>query len=382
MDAPYPPNSFSVRGFVVSEDAGRLDDREYDDMCRRLDEIEALVALREERFAAGEDGDGVDRPGNNWSPEKAQHGELDGAVTNPFTSYRLLQSRDRDILRKLRLYSQAFSGYQLATLAPNNTRPWIREKLPENYDTFLRMLVHWPDQIALRWLYLAGRVPGRLLLSPAPRLGEIGWLVNDIIVNRDTLDFLERLVLMDHNGVFAGLRAASAEDPVRILEIGGGYGGLAFFLMKLLGKVDYTIVDLPESLAFSYLYLSTLRPAVKHRLVATADQPIEATGAPGFTYVANFLADRLVVGARPFDLAINTLSMNEMTPEQIDHYGGRIAELLAPGAVFFDQNQDEPDETGMSPLDRILLKHFPDRRLCEMGPLPEIHRGRARLWRR
>lgn len=379
-DEPLAPKDFIVEGFVFSDDTGVLADHEYVAMCRRLDEIETVLALRDARFTAGEDGGGVHRPGNNWNPEKPQTFELDGVATNAYTSFRLLMTRDRHVLRKLRLYTQAFSGYQLATLSPAGLRPWIRQRLPDNHDVFLRMLVHWEDPVAASWVFLARDLPRMLLVSPPPRLGEIGWLIANVIVNRDTVNYLERITLLHHNGVLSRLRSLRRDRPIRILEIGGGYGSLAHILTTVFEAVDYTIVDLPESLAFSYLYLSTVLPELPHRLIRTP-VPTQALGSPGMTYVPNFLADVLEPGDRPYDFVINTLSFAEMTTEQVAYYGRRIAELMSPDGVLFDQNQDEPDDAeGLSPLDRALIPHLPGRRLCQLGPLPELTRGRARLW--
>ena len=66
--------------------------------------------------------------------------ELDGSTRNAQTSYNLLALKDRDIIKKMRLYCHAFTGYQLATLEFAEKRPWVSKKLPDNWDDTLRRL--------------------------------------------------------------------------------------------------------------------------------------------------------------------------------------------------------------------------------------------------
>jgi putative sugar O-methyltransferase len=48
------------------------------------------------------------------------------------------------------------------------------------------------------------------------------------------------------------------KKQIKIVEIGGGYGGLALFIKQILRdyEIDYTIVDLPEPSALQHKYLS------------------------------------------------------------------------------------------------------------------------------
>ncbi len=51
------------------------------------------------------------------------------------------------------------------------------------------------------------------------------------------------------------LKNIAEENSSSILEIGGGYGGLAYFLNKLDFKENYFNIDLPETLFICYYYL-------------------------------------------------------------------------------------------------------------------------------
>jgi len=49
-------------------------------------------------------------------------------------------------------------------------------------------------------------------------------------------------------------------EITKIIEWGGGYGGLCRVVRKINPEVSYVIVDLPCSIALQYLYLNTVLP--------------------------------------------------------------------------------------------------------------------------
>jgi hypothetical protein len=86
-----------------------------------------------------------------WHPAAKGSIEYDGSTKNSNTSFRLLTLRDRDIIRKMRLYCQAFTGYQLATLEMVGKRPWLSRKLPDNWDETLKILAAPPPAALINY---------------------------------------------------------------------------------------------------------------------------------------------------------------------------------------------------------------------------------------
>ena len=109
----------------------------------------------------------------------------------------------------------------------------------------------------------------------------------------------------------------------------GGYGGLAYYLAKLIPQLRIVIVDIPESLIFSSLYLSLslLRRHSHLRESRGAGRHIPCRTRRVARFIPNYLFDGLLETGSQFDLAINTLSMSEM-----DAVAGRI---LLPGSGSF-----------------------------------------------
>ena len=107
----------------------------------------------------------------------------------------------------------------------------------------------------------------------------------------------------------------SRDGSPRVLEIGGGYGGLARLCLQFNPRIAYVICDLEESLFIQGVFLSQHLGADKVKL------GLPAALEPGLVYlVPQTRADGLQ-GLR-FDFAVNQQSMQEMTLQQVEHYCG------------------------------------------------------------
>ena len=370
----------AFEGFVFSDETSDLSDDEYRVACRALDAIGRLIADRTRDAISHPEEARFFLPDEGWHPDSQPSFELDGSTKNAQTSYNLLALKDRDIIKKMRLYCHAFTGYQLATLEFAANRPWVSEKLPDNWDDTLRRLAGPPDQSVFDYVRVSSALPDPLKITPPKKFGEIGWLWDGKIINTDTEAYLERLCLMEENGVLDRLTKRQRDKGIiNIVEIGGGYGGLAYFLSLIFGEnVQYTIVDIPESLAFSAIYLSTLLPQVDHQIYFDAD-PVGGQSEPGFTYLSNTLCSAWTREAPSADLVINTLSLSEMSDRQIEVYCKHISSIIGDTGMFFEQNHqtDHQGPGGIPPA------HFNNRRKCQSEILGDSYpqrRGQANLW--
>src|SRR5207249_4897330 len=149
--------------------------------------------------------------------------------------------------------------------------------------------------------------------------------------------YLERLVLLAESGKLGEVRCA--RQP-RVIEIGGGFGGLGYHFHKLVPQARCFIVDIPESLLFSSIYLTRFFSSENNVLLTPDNLEELGRSDPGFTFVPNYLFDALVGSGVTFDLAINTLSMSEMTEKQVRYYCSGLRRLLGERGAFFEQNQD------------------------------------------
>ena len=185
---------------------------------------------------------------------------------------------------------------------------------------------------------------------------------------------------MEENGLFSHLHERLAEKEIlTIVEIGGGYGALGYFLSNLFeGKIHYTIIDIPESLAFSSIYLSVLFPNIYSQFIESELNIWPAT-KPGFSFLPNMYSRDCCQGGSQVDLVINTLSLSEMSDEQIHDYCQQITTMIGDTGIFFEQNHqlDHQGPGGIPPEYLKILKKCSTRILPNSFP---ARRGNANLW--
>jgi len=237
---------------------------------------------------------------------------------------------------------------------------------PRNIDVIGQMLselAFTPDPVALElYTRLRQELPEYLRIGPPAKFGEVGWLVDDVIVNQDTAVYWERLGLLFRAGVLDRNASSSLKSGSRILEIGAGYGGLAYYIQRAVPGVRYTVLDIPESLVYSAVYLSVLNPDA------------------GTRFLPNYEFPKLVQDNEQFDLVINTLSMTEMSEQQVRAYCEGIKTLIGSSGVFFEQNQDGRT-VGLLNARDIVRDYFPREELLGgPGMKPIITQGFATIW--
>jgi SAM-dependent methyltransferase len=283
-------------------------------------------------------------PAANWG----------GAQEFYASAYSLMRGEN---VEWLRLVSQQFTGYALwlmrrsAPLPPADIMA-IGQALSE------RALN--PDEAALEWCArLRQELPEYLRMGPPAKLGEVGWLVDDAIVTQDTAVYWERLKLLYRAGMLDREASSCLKSGSRILEIGAGYGALAYYIQRAVPGVRYTVLDIPESLIYSAIYLSVLNPDA-------------AT-----TFLPNYEFPRLVQDREHFDLVINTLSMTEMSEQQVRTYCEGIKKLIGSSGVFFEQNQDGR-HVGLLNARDIVRDYFSKEE--PLGGPPYFTQGIATLW--
>lgn len=313
---------------------------------------------------------GIVLPAGNWGPD---------ADNDIAAVFRFFAEPSYDGLNQLRLFTTVFTGYRLMSLARSEGNASI-VRIPADLDAQLARDVPEPDSWVHRYLGLAKMIPIERLARAPWKLGEIGWNVDGHPVNHDVCVYQERLNLLHDAGILDTLIQRSERGVVRIVEIGGGYGGLGYFLTRIIPNSVYVIVDIAESLLVSSLYLALTTSGVRHHIHEQSPLDPAALDTPGFLFIPNHLMDDLAVAAPGgFDLAINTLSFSEMTVPQVRWYGERLAHLLGTRGVLFEQNQDNR-HCGMIYAKDYLGESFRDRHTITLRTIRTLSEGVADIW--
>ncbi|WP_425404128.1 putative sugar O-methyltransferase [Hwanghaeella sp.] len=284
-----------------------------------------------------------------------------------------LVAGEKDALERLRFLSWPFSGISLLHMS---TRPEVIGGQTDYTDpdaALAQFEARGLDLEMTHALDAAEQFSSILPITLPRQMGEVGWLGPHGVVNLDTIAFSERVAVMAE---FGAIQRVMQQTPRQIVvEIGGGFGGLAYILKRALPGLQYVIVDLPSSMAFSAAYLSAMMPDAR---IAFFDGRTET--APDeeydFLFVPHYAWDDLVQFLPRADLGLNTLSFAEMTEAQVDGYGRGLADLLPPDGLLFEQNFDDRRRGGLNVPD-ILSRHLKDVSPADLGP---ILRGVPKLW--
>jgi SAM-dependent methyltransferase len=122
------------------------------------------------------------------------------------------------------------------------------------------------------------------------------------------------------------------QKPLRVLEIGAGYGQVAWQLFQQLQIQSYAICDLPENLFLSSFYLQANFPEKSADFI---EQDKSAESHSQFFFaIPPFLRNL----AGKFDLIINSYSLQEMNLESVNGYFEFAAERLESGGLFYSLN--------------------------------------------
>ncbi len=209
--------------------------------------------------------------------------------------------------------------------------------------------------------------PSGLFVPESPRLAGFGHRLDGDLVNIDTLKFYECLIALDRCQVLSELR--EVDRRVTVVEIGAGWGGLAYQFKTLFPNTTYVIVDLPPTLLFSIVYLKAVFPDSTAAIYGETSPEAWFTGpdAPDFVFVPAFAARDLQVPTP--DLAVNVASFQEMTNEQVTTHVNMLAD--AGCARVYSLNRDRsPYNTELSTVTEILATRY---RVEAVDVLPESY---------
>lgn len=154
-------------------------------------------------------------------------------------------------------------------------------------------------------------------LAPAIQESEFSHPENNVMRGgrRLTPDFIRTVNI----GLNIGRYFRRDGHPLDVVELGGGLGHLARTL-RLLGVTrSHLIIDLPETLVFSFCFLSMNFPQARLLLVTDEASAREIAGGNyDFAFVPALFSE--AAAARPYDLFVNTASLGEMRNEVIRHW--------------------------------------------------------------
>jgi putative sugar O-methyltransferase len=195
-----------------------------------------------------------------------------------------------------------------------------------------------------------------LLVPESPSLGGFGYTIDGEMYNLDTLKFYECMIALQKTGLLDDL-AVRENDRKIIIEIGGGWGGFAYQFKTLFPEITYVIIDLPQALLFSAVYLKTLFPASSSFIHGERHDTywLDNPKAYDFIFLPHYLIENLELN--DVFLMINMVSFQEMTSAQVESYVSKAARLGCPNIYSLnrDRSRHNPQLTEVS---NIISKYY------------------------
>lgn len=131
---------------------------------------------------------------------------------------------------------------------------------------------------------------------------------------------------------------AGALDGHRILELGPGYGRVAWVYLNAVPRCRYILCDIPPALAVAQEYMTRLFPERRIFRFRHFDSDAEVADELADADIA-FLTPNQLDLLQPLgaELFVNISSLHEMRPEQIAHYIDEVAKHCARGGYFYSK---------------------------------------------
>jgi putative sugar O-methyltransferase len=137
---------------------------------------------------------------------------------------------------------------------------------------------------------------------------------------------------------YGAITGAIGKPEGTVVELGGGYGRLAWVFLIAHPGVRYILVDIPPALAVAEEYLTTVfpgRPAFRFRRFSSLDEIRDEFQSAELAFLTpNQLALIPPLDARLF---VNVSSLHEMRRHQIEYYFGEVERHASNGYFYTKQ---------------------------------------------
>lgn len=189
------------------------------------------------------------------------------------------------------------------------------------------------------------------------------------VINRNNVRYQSCISNLYYMGILNEI--LKSKEKQLVLEIGGGYGGLAHHIGDILkDKITYIIVDLPETLLFSGAYLMVNNPLKKFYVYDKDTFTPELLKKSIFNYdyflVPNYILQELEM-LPEIKLLINMQSFHEMAESQIHQYV-EFASKKLKGYIYSNNIDRHPLNSDLRfTITSILQKYF------NLFPQPKIY---------
>ncbi len=121
------------------------------------------------------------------------------------------------------------------------------------------------------------------------------------------------------------IRRLLASGPATVVEIGGGYGGMAYYLLRDRPRTTYVDFDVPESCALTAYYILKTFPDLKVLLYGEAAATSDAISRANVVLLP--LVELASMPGGSADLVFSSHAMSDLSTVAMESYMGEIARV-------------------------------------------------------
>lgn len=123
-----------------------------------------------------------------------------------------------------------------------------------------------------------------------------------------------------------------------VIELGGGFGGLAYYLLRDHPQLTYIDFDLPEATALATYFLMKSMPDMPFHLYGEIELSTTALQTPGFILMPSF--EIVKMPPKSAAVAFNSYSLAEMSPVTIRTYIDEITRITYGYFLHLNHNRN------------------------------------------
>src|SRR5215469_8212120 len=122
-----------------------------------------------------------------------------------------------------------------------------------------------------------------------------------------------------------GCPACSISDPSTVVEIGGGFGGMAYFLLRDRQPLTYFDFDLPECIALASYFLLKAFPSLTFLLYGEEEMTPKEVASADVVLMPLFEISKMQ--PRSVDVTFSSHAISALPSEFIAHYLDTICRI-------------------------------------------------------
>jgi hypothetical protein len=133
------------------------------------------------------------------------------------------------------------------------------------------------------------------------------------------------------------LSSLTGSEKATVAEIGAGFGGMAYYLLRDYPNISYCNFDVPESIALSSYYLLKAFPHLRFLLYGEQELTRESIAQVDVVLMPTFELSNVAEGT--IDVAFSSHAISDVSPEAMTEYINDITRMTRSAFLYIGNSQ-------------------------------------------